>query len=159
MKSCLSLLAALLVAALLAGAGYKAYQKSTSPEGQSGHVLTAASGDASLTLTNGTSYVLTVTMKQGPSLARFQLAPGKTETRSFPPGNYNVEGSLSDPQTDPFSSQWSFEHAGNYSFTFTRDAQAKAGGALLLGAAQASGNSQASPTNRRPSNLIPPKRP
>lgn len=54
MKSCLSLLAALLVMMLLAAAGYWAYQKNTSPANPNGHVLTAVSGDTSLTLTNAT---------------------------------------------------------------------------------------------------------
>ena len=159
MKSCLSLLAALLVMVLLAAAGYWAYQKNTSPANQSGHVLTAVSSDTSFTLTNATNYVLTVTMRKGPSLVRFQLAPGKSETRSFPPGTYSVDGSLSDPSTEPFSSQWTFQSAGKYNADFTRDGQAVVGGVLLLGAAEASGNSQTSPANRRPSNLIPPKRP
>ena len=160
MKSCLSLLAALLVMVLLAAAGYRAYQHNTSPVNQSGHVLTAVSSDTSFTLTNATNYVLTVTMRKGPSLVRFQLAPGKSETRSFPPGTYSVDGSLSDPSTEPFSSQWTFQSAGKYNANFTRDGQAvKVGGVLLLGAAEASGNSQTSPANRRPSNLTPPKRP
>jgi hypothetical protein len=160
MKSCLSLLAALLVMVLLAAAGYWAYQKSSAPANQNGHVLTVLSGDTSLTLTNATAYVLTVTMRQGASLVRFQLAPGKSETRSFPPGTYKVDGSLSDPSTDPFSSQWTFQSAGKYNANFTRDGQAvKVGGLLLLGGADASGNSQTSPANRRPSNLTPPKRP
>jgi hypothetical protein len=160
MKSCLSLLAALLVMVLLAAAGYWAYQHNTSPVNQSGHVLTAVSSDTSFTLTNASNYVLTVTMRKGPSLVRFQLAPGKSETRSFPPGTYSVDGSLSDPSTEPFSSQWTFQSAGKYNANFTRDGQAvKVGGVLLLGAAEASGNSQTSPANRRPSNLTPPKRP
>ena len=160
MKSCLSLLAALLVMVLLAAAGYWAYQKNTSPANQNGHVLTAVSSDASFSLTNATNYVLTVTMSKGPSLVRFQLAPGKSETRSFPPGTYSVDGSLSDPSTEPFSSQWTFQSAGKYNANFTRDGQAvKVGGVLLLGAAEASGNSQTSPATRRPSNLTPPERP
>src|SRR6185437_11476705 len=137
-----------------------AYQKSSAPANQNGHVLTVLSGDTSLTLTNATAYVLTVTMRQGASLVRFQLAPGKSEARSFPPGTYKVDGSLSDPSTDPFSSQWTFQSAGKYNANFTRDGQAvKVGGLLLLGGADASGNSQTSPANRRPSNLTPPKRP
>jgi hypothetical protein len=161
MKSCLSLLAALLVMVLLAAAGYWAYQRNTGPANQNGHVLTAVSSDTSFTLTNATNYVLTVTMRQGPSLVRFQLAPGKSETRNFAPGTYSVEGSLSDPSTDPFASQWTFQNAGKYNATFTRDGQAvKVGGVLRLGAAEASsGNSQTSPANRRPPNLAPPERP
>jgi hypothetical protein len=160
MKSCLSLLAALLVMVLLAAAGYWAYQKSTSSANQNGHVLTALSGDTSLTLTNATTYVLTVTMRQGTSLVRFQLAPGKSETRSFPPGTYSVDGSLSDPSTDPFSSQWTFQSGGKYNANFTRDGQAvKVGVLVLRGGETSSGNSQTSPANPRPSNLTPPKRP
>jgi len=161
MKSCLSLLAALLVMVLLAVAGYWAYQKNTGPTNPNGHVLTAVSGDTSLALTNATAYGLTVTMRQGPLLVRFQLAPGKTETRTFAPGTYNVDGSLSDPSTRPFSSQWTFQSAGNYKANFTRDGQSvKAGATLLLGgAAAASGNSQTAPANQRPSNLTVPKRP
>jgi hypothetical protein len=159
MKSCFSLLAALLVMVLLAAGGYWAYQKSTTPANQNGHVLTVLSGDTSLTLTNATAYVLTVTMRQGASLVRFQLAPGKSDTQSFPPGTYSVDGSLSDPSTEPFSSQWSFQSAGKYNANFTRDGQAVKVGVLLLGAGEASGNSQTSPANPRPSNLTPPKRP
>jgi hypothetical protein len=159
MKSCLSLLAALLVIVLLAAGGYWAYQKSTSPANQNGHLLGALSGDTSLALTNGTTFVLTVTMRQGTSLVRFQLAPGKSDTRSFPPGTYSVDGSLSDPSTDPFSSQWTFQSGGKYNANFTRDGRAVKVGVLLLGAGEASGNSQTSPTNGRPSNLAPPKRP
>ncbi len=55
MKSCLSLLAALLVMVLLAAGGYWAYQKNTAPASQSGHVLTAVSSDTSFTLTNATN--------------------------------------------------------------------------------------------------------
>ena len=124
MKSCLSLLAALLVMVLLAAAGYWAYQKNTGPANPNGHLLTAVSGGTSLTLTNATAYVLTVTMRQGASLVRFQLAPGKSETRTFPPGTYSVDGNLSDPSTEPFSSQWSFQSGGKYNANFTRDGQA-----------------------------------
>ena len=159
MKSCLSLLAALLVMVLLAAAGYWAYQKNTGPANPNGHLLTAVSGGTSLTLTNATAYVLTVTMRQGASLVRFQLAPGKSETRTFPPGTYSVDGSLSDPSTEPFSSQWSFQSGGKYNANFTRDGQAVKVGVLLLGAGEASGNSQTSPANGRSSNPIPPKRP
>jgi hypothetical protein len=161
MKSFLSLLVALLVMLLLGSAGYWTYQRTTGPTNQNGHVLTAASSDISFTLTNATNFVLTVTMRQGPSLVRFQLAPGKSETRSFPPGTYSVDGRLSDPSTEPFSSKWTFQSAGKYNANFTRDGQAvKVGGVLLLEAAEpSSGNSQTSPANRQPSNLTPPKRP
>lgn len=86
MKSCLSLLAALLVMMLLAAGGYFAYQKSTAPANQNGYVLTVLSGDTSLTLTNATAFVLTVTMRQGAMLVRFQL-PGKERHPEFPAGN------------------------------------------------------------------------
>ena len=160
MKSCLSLLATLLVLVLLAAGGYWAYQKSTSPANQNGHLLSALSGDTSLTLTNATTYVLTITMRQGTSLVPFQLAPGKSETRSFPPGTYSVDGSLSDPSTDPFSSQWTFQSGGKYNANFTRDGQAvKVGVLVVRGGETSSGNPQTSPANPPPSNLTPPKRP
>lgn len=157
MKSCLSLLVALLLVMLLAAAGYWAYQKNTSPANQNGHTLTAVSEDTSLTLTNATRYVLTVTMRQSRSLVRFQLAPGKSETRTFSPGAYSVEGSLADPQTYPFASQWTFQSAGKYNATFTRDGQAvTVGGLLQLGTADAhTKNSRTSPTGPQPSDLAP----
>ena len=159
MKSCLSLLAALLVMVLLAATGYWAYQHNTSPANQSGHVLTAVSSDISFTLTNATNYVLTVTMKKGSLLVRFQLAPGKSETRSFPAGTYSVDGSLSDPSTEPFSSQWTFQSAGNYNANFTRDGQAvRVGGVLVLGRGRRASLKLPRRT-RSPSNLTPPKRP
>jgi hypothetical protein len=155
MKSLLSLLTALAVLAALAAAGYWAYQKYASPTNQNGNVLTMGSGDPSLALTNATRYVLTVTMRQGPTLVRFQLAPEKSDTRSFSPGTYSVDGNLSDPNTDSFTSQWTFQSGGSYNATFSRDGKAvKVGGLEIVH----SGNSQTSPTKIQQPEITPPKR-
>ena len=154
MKSCLSLLAALLVMVLLAAAGYWAYQKSSAPANQNGHVLTVLSGDTSLTLTNATAYVLTVTMRQGASLVRFQLAPGKSETRSFPPGTYKVDGSLRTHRPTPFRRNGLFKALASTTPIHSETARPlRSGDCSFWGALMSSGNSQTSPANRRPSNL------
>ena len=125
MKSFLSLLAALAVVAGLAAGGYYLYQQMSQGGGAAGgaHVLTADSSQATLALTNGTHFVLTVTMKQGTALVRFEIAPGGTESKSFPGGTYSVEGKISDPGTDPFSTSWTFQGGGQYNATFSRDQQ------------------------------------
>ena len=126
MKSFLSLLAALAVVAGLAAGGYYLYQQQSGSAGGAsggGHVLTATSSEVTLALTNGTHYVLTVTMKQGTELVRFEIAPGHTESKSFPAGVYNVDGKISDPNTDPFSTSWTFQSGGQYNATFSRDQQ------------------------------------
>ena len=150
MKSLLSLIFALLMLFLIALGARWLYQNGSG--GGSGHprVLTATSTGVSLTLQNATHFVLTVTMQQGTALVRFQLAPGKSETKSFPAGIYDVKGSLSDPQTDPFSSQWPFPNPGKYNATFMRDGQGvKAVGGLLLyqGPSTSQGNSKGSPSS------------
>lgn len=138
MKSFLSLVAALAVVGGLAAGGYWLYQNvqgggtSSGGSGNSGHVLVATSSGASLALTNGTHYALTVDMRQGAGLVHFQILPGHTETRSFPAGDYQVEGKVSDPNTDPFSTQWTFQEGGQYNATFSRDSQGNTVGELLL---------------------------
>jgi len=127
-KGCLSLLLALLVVMLLAAGGYWAYQNYSGAGNQNasnpgGHVLGVSGGDVSLALTNGTTFVLTVVMRKGPALVRFEIAPGHSETKSFEPGVYSVDGKISDPSTDPFSSQWTFQNAGRYKAAFSRDGQ------------------------------------
>jgi hypothetical protein len=149
MKSLVSLIVALLVLLLLFRGGWWLYQKRLAGGPGQSHEVMATSTGVSLTLQNATHFVLTVTMQQGTALARFQLAPGKSETRSFPAGTYNVKGSLSDPQTDPFSSQWTFQNAGKYNATFARDGQGiKAVGGLIRAGDPGTtpGNSQGSPS-------------
>ena len=128
MKSFLSLVAALAVVAGLAAGGYYLYQQQSGgagggSAGSAGHVMTATSSEVTLALTNGTHYVLTVTMKQGTELVRFEIAPGHTESKSFPAGTYSVDGKISDPSTDPFSTSWTFQSGGQYNATFSRDQQ------------------------------------
>jgi len=150
MKSLLSLLVALVVLALLAVAGYYLYQQISSREnaGSGGyHIMTAASNAASLALTNGTHFVLTVTMKQGTQQVRFEIAPGHTETRSFTAGNYSVDGKISDPNTDPFSTHWTFQGGGRYNATFSRDQRTGqvALAVILVGQGQSQGQNKGSP--------------
>ncbi|HXZ29107.1 MAG TPA: hypothetical protein VEG08_14030 [Terriglobales bacterium] len=149
MKSFLSWMAALAVVAGLAAGGYYLYQQASGggsagsgAAGSGGHVMTASSTGVSLALTNGTHYVLTVTMKQGTELVRFEIAPGHTETKSFPAGTYSVDGKISDPSTDPFSTSWTFQE-GQYNATFSRDQQTGQV-AVLMEAGQAQGQSQGS---------------
>ena len=128
MKGCFSLLLALLVVLLLAAGGYWAYQNYSGAGNQNastpgGHMLGASGGEVSLALTNGTKFVLTVVMRKGPALVRFEIAPGHSEAKSFEPGVYSVDGKISDPSTDPFSSQWTFQNGGSYKATFSRDGQ------------------------------------
>jgi len=111
MRSLLSLLGALVVAGGLAAGGYWVYQ------------LVASSPEVSLALTNGTHYALTVDMRKDTELVHFQILPGHTETRGFGPGVYKVSGKISDPNTDPFSTEWTFQSGGRYNATFSRDGQ------------------------------------
>ena len=153
MKSFLSLLAALAVVAGLAAGGYYLYQQMSgngSAGGASGgHVMTATSSEVTLALTNGTHYVLTVTMKQGTELVRFEIAPGHTETKSFTPGAYSVEGKISDPYTDPFSTSWTFQSGGQYNATFSRDQQTGQVAVLMeAGQAQQQGQGQGKPKSQ-----------
>jgi hypothetical protein len=143
MKGCLSLLLALLVVLLLAAGGYWAYQNYSGVGSPSGHVLTVPGGDVSLALTNGTNFVLTVVMREGPALVRFEIAPGHSETKSFESGVYSVDGKISDPSTDRFSSQWTFQDGGRYKATFSRDGQAIT--TLVLAEAQPGTNTTNSP--------------
>lgn len=124
MKSLLSIVAALIVVGALATGGYWLYQR-TSAAGNpgGGNVLIVSSQDVSLALTNGTQYALTVDMRKGTGLVHFQILPGHTETRSFAPGAYKVVGRISDPNTDPFSTEWTFQGGGRYNATFSRDGQ------------------------------------
>ncbi len=124
MRSLLSLLAALAVVGALAAGGYWLYQR-ISGAGD-GNVIAVSSQQASLALANGTHYALTVDMRKGAELVHFQILPGHSETRSFSPGDYRVEGRISDPNTDPFSSDWSFQAGGRYNATFSRDNQGNA---------------------------------
>ena len=144
MKGCFSLLLALLVVLLLAAGGYWAYQNySGAGDPKAGrNVLTAHGNDVSLALTNGTTFFLTVVMKKGAAPVRFEIAPGQSETKSFEPGTYGVDGKISDPSTDPFSSQWTFQSGGRYKATFARDGHAIT--TLVLAEAQ-SGTSTTKP--------------
>jgi hypothetical protein len=126
MKSFLSLVAALAVAGAIAAGGYYLYQQQTSgaKNGDSSgdaHVLSSTSNGASLTLTNGTHYVLTVMMRRETELVRFEIAPGHSQTKSLAGGSYSVEGKISDPKTDPFTSQWDFQSGGKYTANFAID--------------------------------------
>lgn len=156
MKSFLSLLAALVVVAGLGAGGYYLYQQVSggnaggSAGGGAGHVLTATSSEVTLALTNGTHYVLTVTMKQGTELVRFEIAPGHTETRSFPAGTYSVDGKISDPTTDPFSTSWTFQGGGQYNATFSRDQQTGQVGTVLELAGQGQGQNQGQGNQGKP---------
>lgn len=111
MRSPLSLLAALVVAGVFVAGGYWLYQ------------LVASSPQVSLALTNSTHSALTVDMRKDTELVRFQILPGHTETRSFVPGVYRVVGKISDPNTDLFSTEWTFQSGGRYNATFSRDGQ------------------------------------
>jgi len=143
MKSFLSLLATLAVVGALAAGGYWLYQQAA-PANSSGapglggnsggagaHTLSAVSTGASFTLTNGTHYVLTVTMRQGTELVRFEIAPGHSETKPVSAGTYAVEGKISDPKTDPFTAQWEFKAGGKYNANFSVDANTGQVGMLV----------------------------
>lgn len=121
MKSCLSLLAMLVVVALILAGGYWLYQQQTTKS------------ETTLTLKNQTSYGLTVNMK-GPLVVQFAIMPGKSQTRTIAPGDYDVEGSLSDPKTDGFRSKWSFQRGGTYNADFTRSGSGSGGTAQLVAA-------------------------
>lgn len=129
MKSFLSLVAALVVVGALAAGGYWLYQQAagSSPGGSAGgsnaggRVLSSTSSGASLTLTNGTHDVLTVTIRRETELVRFEIAPGHSQAKSLSAGSYSVEGKISDPKTDPFTSQWDFQPGGNYKANFAVD--------------------------------------
>lgn len=121
MKSCLSFLAMLVVIALILAGGYLLYQKQ------------AAKSETTLTLKNTTSFGLTVNMK-GPLVVQFAIMPGKSQTRRIAPGEYEVEGSLSDPKTDGFRSKWTFEDGGTYNADFARSGGGGGGTAQLVAA-------------------------
>ena len=160
MKSFLSLLAALAVVGALAAGGYWLYQQTSAGNGTGGgsgsgtsgggHTLSSTSSGASLTLTNGTHYVLTVTMRRATELVRFEIAPGHSETKSLSGGSYAVEGKISDPKTDPFTSQWEFQAGGRYNANFAVDGATGQVG-MLVKASDAGGTAPSSPaTGKRP---------
>lgn len=159
MKSFLSLVAALAVVAGLAAGVYYLYQQVSGGNAgggaggaSGGNVMTATSSEVTLALTNGTHYVLTVTMKQGTELVRFEIAPGHTESKSFSAGTYSVDGKVSDPSTDPFSTSWTFQSGGQYNATFSRDQQTGQVAVLMeAGQAQQGQGNQGKPKS-------PPKR-
>ena len=119
MKSCLSLVAMLAVIALVLAGGYWIYQQQKSKD------------ETTLTLNNNTSFGLTVNMK-GPLAVQFAIMPGKSQTRTIAPGDYEVQGSLSDPKTDSFQSKWSFQRGGNYNADFTRSGSGGGTAQLVL---------------------------
>lgn len=119
MKSCLSLIAALLVVAALAAGGYILYQK-----------VNESSGETSLTLNNKTTFPLTVNMK-GPLPVQFAIAPGNSQTRTVAPGDYEIDGSLADSKTEPFHGTWHFERGVKYNSDFTRSGDGGSGGQLV----------------------------
>jgi hypothetical protein len=121
MRSLLSLFAALLVVGGLAAGGPWLYRQTSGSRKPGGTTLVLSSQEVSLALTNGTQYALTVDMRRGPELVNFQILPGETETRSFAPGAYQVVGKISDANTDPFSTQWTFQSGGRYNANFSRD--------------------------------------
>jgi hypothetical protein len=155
MKSLLSLIAALAVAGAIAAGGYWLYQQQTSDgagnNSSGAHVLSSNSTGASLTLTNGTHYVLTVMMRRETELVRFEIAPGHSETKSLSGGSYAVEGKISDPKTDPFQSQWDFEPGGKYTANFAVDGKTGQVGMIVKASDLQNGApSSAAPPKKRP---------
>jgi hypothetical protein len=142
MKSLLSLLAALVVVGLLAAGGHLLYQRMSGGRPGGGNILALSSPDVSLALTNGTQYSLTVDMRKGTGLVHFQILPGHTETRSFAPGAYSIVGKISDPNTDPFSTEWTFQSGGRYNATFSRDGQGNTAAILEIAGRDASRKEQ-----------------
>lgn len=127
MKSLRSCLFALIVLALIATGGYWIYQKVTPGAGRS-ISLFSGDGQPKLTLSNGTDFRLTVTLR-GPGEERFDVAAGQKETREIPAGEYQVEGRVADPSTDPFTAAWTFEPGGTYDAGFSRSGET---GALIV---------------------------
>lgn len=119
MRSCLSLLLMLVVIAAILAGGYWIYQQQASKD------------ETTLTLNNKTSFGLTVNMK-GPLVVRFAIMPGKSQTQKVAPGDYEVDGALSDPKTDGFQSKWSFQRGGTYNADFTRSGSGGGGTAQLV---------------------------
>lgn len=155
MKSLLSLIAALLVVLAIAAGARQLSRHNAGSNGSSAVLAIGGTGDTSLTLKNGTQFVLTATMTAGTSLVRFQLAPGKSQTKTITPGTYNVEGSISDPSTTSFSSQWTFKAGGKYNANFVR----ASGQGGTLGLAVSTGNSGSTPNQTKPSPPNPPTGP
>ena len=159
MKSFLSLVAALAVVGALAAGGYWLYQQASAGNGAGGgnsaggggHTLSSTNSGVSLTLTNGTHYVLTVTMRQGTELVRFEIAPGHSETKSLSAGSYSVQGKISEPKTEPFTSQWDFEAGRDYNANFAVDGATGQVG-MLIKASDAGKPASGSPAapRRRP---------
>jgi hypothetical protein len=123
MKSCLSLLVMLAVIAAVLAGGYWLYQQQTKDQ------------TTTLTLQNNTRYGLTVNMK-GPLVVQFAIMPGKSQTRTIAPGKYDVEGTLSDPNTDAFKSSWTFDRGGKYNAPFSRSDGGGGSTGQILSAAQ-----------------------
>ena len=142
MKSLLSLLAALVVVGLLAAGGYLLYRRMSGGSTGGGNILASSSQDVSLALTNGTQYALTVDMRKGTGSVHFQILPGHTETRSFAPGAYSIVGKISDPNTDPFATEWTFHGGGRYNATFSRDRQGNSEAILEVAGRGASAKEQ-----------------
>lgn len=127
MKGCLSLLLALIVLAALLAAGYWFY---TDMRGR-----TAAGGGSgtTLTLTNETAYLLSVTLTRDNDSERVQVGPGKTAKRPMAPGTYRVRGTISDAATSEFEGEWTIDRGMNYTARFVRSGEGGAGGLRLLG--------------------------
>lgn len=162
MKSLLSLLVALLVLLALVAGGYWLYQRASGGNsGPSGRyqVLRAPGGDTTLTLTNGTHYILTVTMRQGTELIRFEIVPGRSETKPLAGGTYAVEGKISDPDTDPFSSSWTIKSGGHYNANFSVDRKTGQIGVALLPWAPGNQAPQSGPSPNRGRPGLRPLRP
>jgi hypothetical protein len=134
MKSFVSLLTMLAVVAAVLGSGYWLYTESGGS-----HAVSATGSGTSLTLRNDTAFGLTVELK-GPALVQFAISPGKSQKRSIAPGTYAVKGKLSDPKTDGFGGNWTFEKDHQYNAGFTRT---EAGGSSgLVGGLIRSGSAQ-----------------
>lgn len=118
MKSLRSCLLALIVLVLIAAGGYWVYQQAA-PGGGRSLILSSRSAQPQLTLKNGTTFGLTITLR-GAKEERFDLAPGQKATKEIAPGEYQVEGRVSDPSTDPFTATWTFEAGGKYDAGFSR---------------------------------------
>jgi hypothetical protein len=115
------LLVALVVLAVLVAGGWYLYQTTQAHEGSTRVVSSTTTAHARpvLTAKNDTHFVLTISMK-GPQSMRLQVAPGHSETKTLLPGTYDVEGSLSDSNTDSFKGSWDLKENGTYNVPFRR---------------------------------------
>lgn len=127
MKSLRSCLLALIVMALIALGAYWVYQN-LAPGGARSASLLSVTTQPRLTLSNGTNFRLTVTLR-GPAEERFNIASGQSESREIPAGEYEVEGRIDDPSTDPFTASWEFEPGGTYNAGFSRSGET---GAIII---------------------------